>query len=1150
MRTRPFSLVAVCMALLFLALPAFSQGDRGAITGLITDAGGAVVPSVEVIATDLQTNTIYKAVTTSEGVYRIPYLPPGNYRVTAGMKGFKTAVVQPVVVATASVVTADLRLDVGTASETVTVSADATRLESSSSELGYTATSKDYHDWTISSDNDGQRQIQDFIYSALPGTTGDSYTGSINGSPTMTQEVYIEGISIGRMDIAGDTSEFEPSVDAISEFRLQTGGMNAAYGGGLTGVENFTVKSGTNQLHGTAYDYVINNVFNANGYTNNAYGDPKAPYKQNSFGTAAGGPLWVPKLYNGKNKTFWFFSYEGDRRRTGQLSGFRSLPLPAFRTGDFSTLPQAIYDPRSTTQQADGTYTRTPFPGNIIPTTDISKVSENILTMAPIPDPTLPGLYNNIPGVSGRPIFNLNTFTGKFDESITDKHRLSFYASVNDRYRYNGSSFAYLPIPGSASGPFAAQEVFGTMLRLGYLYTITPTVINHLALGYNNFNNSNSSLTLDKGWPGKIGLTGVAETTFPEITFTGSPAQGGKLTELGRSNAGVEPNGSYILSDDLTWVHGKHSFKFGTEVRAYFYFQDMRGNTSGTFTFAPNQTADPNNLATTGYSFASFLLGAAYKTSATIDGGNPHTRENTPAFYVADDWKVSRRLTLNLGLRWDIVGAMYEDHGWGSDLGPTTPNPGAGGYPGALVFLSNLHQKAFQSAYYGEIGPRAGFAYAISDKLVARGGYGLNYTPPITNGWDPATVDGYSGANNLHPQTINPALYWDNGYPAYTHSLPDLDPTLDNGNGIAYVSPHSSRQPYAQNFSLGVQYLFNGNNTLMANYVGVLGNRLNAPNFTNMNQLNPKYLSLGDELLDDVSLHPNIPVPYPGFTGSVAQALLPFPQYAGGSVYQWAAHFGKSNYNAGQVVFTHRASKGLTFLASYAFQKTLTDTDGAVYYGGAAQDVYNRGLEKSVASFDHTQVLKLTWTYELPVGKGQRFVNRGGVLNQIVGGWNISVNQQYQTGDSLAISSSISQNGNYLFDATVRPDVVPDQPLRIPETGSLNIAANGAGITYINPNAFVNPPATANGVITSLGNAPRQFGNLRGPFQPTENLSIFKRFHFGEERFLEFRVDAFNAFNRVGLGDPDTGVGDQYFGQILGVQQGPREVQLALRITF
>jgi len=249
-------------------------------------------------------------------------------------------------------------------------------------------------------------------------------------------------------------------------------------------------------------------------------------------------------------------------------------------------------------------------------------------------------------------------------------------------------------------------------------------------------------------------------------------------------------------------------------------------------------------------------------------------------------------------------------------------------------------------------------------------------------------------------------------------------------------------------------------------------------------------------------------------------------------------------------VFTHRASKGLTFLASYAFQKTLTDTDGALYYGGAAQDVYNRGLEKSVAGFDHTQVLKLTWTYELPFGKSQRFLNKGGVVNQILGGWNVSVNQSYQSGDPLAISSSISQNGNYLFDATVRPNLVLGQPLRIPETGSLNIAAGGAGITYINPNAFVNPPATANGVITSLGTAPRNFGNLRGPFQPTENIGVFKRFPFGEGRFLEFRGDAFNAFNRVGLGDPDTTVGDTYFGQILGVQQGPREVQLALRITF
>jgi hypothetical protein len=1151
MSNRLFSLSAACIALLSLAPLINAQGGRGAITGLITDPAGAVIPNVEVVATELSTNVTFKAVTTSVGMYRIPYLPPGKYRVAAEMKGFKKAVVEPVEVATASVVTADLRLDVGAVSESVTVSAEPTRLESSSSELGYTASPQDYQNWPVSSDNDGQRQIQDFIYSALPGTTGDSYSGSINGSPTMTQEVYIEGISIGRMDIAADTDEFEPSVDAIGEFRLQTGATNAAYGGGLTAVANFSVKSGTNQLHGTAYDYVINNVFNANGYTNNAYGSPTAPYKQNSFGVAAGGPLVAPKIYNGRNKSFWFFSYEGDRRRTGQLSGFRSLPLPAFKTGDFSALSQAIYDPQSTVQLGNGTYSRTPFPGNKIPASSISKVSQNILTMAPIPNPMLPGLYNNEPGISNQPLFNLNTFTGKFDENITDKQKLTFFMNRSDRFRYNGAGKAYLPVPGSASGAFAGQDVTGTMVRLGYEYSIGPTLLNHLALGYNNFANSNSSLTLGQDWPSKIGLTGVAQTTFPQIAFTGSAAQGGTLTQLGRSNAGVEPNGSYIVADDVTWIHGSHSFKFGTEIRAYYYFQDYRGNTSGTFTFSPNQTADPNNMSSTGYSFASFLLGSVYGTSKAIDVANPHTRENTPAFYAADDWKVTRRLTLNLGLRWDIAGAMYETHGWASNLGPTTPNPGADGYPGALVFLSQVNRKAFQNSYYGEIGPRAGFAYALSDKLVLRAGYGINYTPPIMNGWGPATIDGYSGTQNLTHQTFNPVLNWDNGYPAYTKSLPSVDPTLDNGSSIAYISPNSSKQPYAQNFTIGVQYVLNNSTTIMANYVGDRGKRLNAGNFVNMNQLNPKYLSLGDALLDDISLHPNIPMPYPSFSGTVAQALLPFPQYAAGGVYQWAAHVGQSNYNAAQVVYTRRSSKGLSFLASYSFQKTLSNTDGAIYYGGASQDVYNRGLEKSVASFDHTQVLRLTWIYELPAGKGKRFLNRGGILNQVLGGWNIAANQSYQSGDPLSIYSSISQNGNYLFNGTVRPDVVLGQPLTLPQSGSLNIAAGGAGITYLNPQAFVNPPATANGVVTALGTAPRVFGNLRGPSQSNENISLFKRFSLGgENRYLELRGDAFNAFNRVGLGDPDTTVGDTYFGQILGVQHGPREVQVAARITF
>ena len=1150
MRIRLLLLAVVSIALLLrLASPAVAQGERGTITGLIIDAGGAVVPNVEVVAIHLQTNSIFRAVSTSVGAYRIPYLPPGNYRVTAALKGFKSAVVESVTVAVAAVVTTDLRLEVGSSSESVTVSSQAAQLESSSSELGYTVSSEDYHAWPVSSDDDGQRQIQSFIFSSLPGSNGGSYSGSINGGPNMSHEVYIEGISIGRADIAGDTAEFSPSVDAVSEFRLQTGGLNAAYGGGLTAVANFNIKSGTNQLHGTGYDYLMNSVLNSAGFDNNAYGTPKAPFKQNSFGVAAGGPLYVPKVYHGKNRTFWFFSYEGDRKRQGTTSGYRTLPTAANKQGNFSALPQAIYDPHSTVQLAGGAYSRTPFPGNVIPTTSISKVSENILKLAPIPDPTLPGLLRNIVGINNQPIFNLDTFGGKFDQTINDKNKLSFFINSNERVRYNGGGKGYLPVPGSASGSFALQDIHGTMVRAGYDATITPTLLNHLGIGYNRLNDSNSSLSLGQGWPAKIGLSGVDETTFPLINWSGTTAQGGSLTSLGRNNAGVEPNGSTIVANDTTWIHGSHSIRWGAEIRKYFYNQDMRSGTSGTFTFGPAQTADPQNTGSTGYSFASFLLGAVTKSSLTIDKVNPQSRIWTPAFYVADDWKVNRRLTLNLGLRWDIVGGLHEVNNYSSGFDPATPNPGASGYPGALVFLSDLKRNSFQDTFYGEIGPRLGLAYAVNQRLVLRAGYGLMYTPPIANTWGLATIDGYSGANNFATSTRDPNFYWDSGYPAYTHTLPNKDPSLDNGSGITYAAGNSARQPYAQNYTIGLQYQLSKDMTITANFVGNKGSRLNSGNFANMNQLNPRYLSLGDTLLDDISQHPEIKSPYAGFSGSVAQALLPYPQYAGGGVSYQFPHFGTSDYHALQVVTSRRLSKGLGFLISYAFQKAMTNTDSAqFYYGGTSQDVYNRGLEKSVASFDHTQQLRLTWIMEVPVGKGRPYLNRGGLLNQVLGGWTITANQTYQSGDPLSIGTSIDSSG-YLFNGGIRADVISGQPLTVSSSGHLDVAS-GTGIQYLNPNAFGNPPTTANGVVARLGTSPRYFGNLRGPYQPTENFGIFKRFPFGEGRNIELRSDMFNAFNRSGLGDPVTTVGDPKFGQIIDVQQGAREIQVALRVTF
>lgn len=1174
MRSLSFQLACVSGILLCLTSSAWAQGERGAITGLVTDPTGAAVPHVDVVATEKATGVEFKAVTNEAGLYRIPYLPPGTYRVSATAAGFKTELMDAVDVPVATVITANLKLEVGAVSQSMTVSAEQTHLETSSSELGYSVTAADYHAWPIDSNDDGQRQIQSFIFNSLPGTNGDSYQGTINGGPQFSHEVLIEGMSIGRADIAGDTAEYTPSVDAISEFTLQTGALSAQYGGGLTAVANFNIKSGTNQFHGTAYDYLVNKSLNANSFDNNAFGLPKSPFNQNSFGADFGGPVILPKIYNGKNKTFFFFSYEGDRKRNYSPAALRTLPTTAFKNGDFSALLDpsftgnaqsgttitdsagnpvvvgTIFDPHSTTQLPDGSYTRAPFPGNIIPASDISKVSENILKLAPIPDPLLASMLRNYPGVANQPFFDLNTYGGKLDHVINDKNRLAVFVNSNERLRYNGSGKGYEPIPGSASGTFALQDILGTMIRATEDWTISPTFLNHFGFGLNRFKNANSSVSLGGDWPNKIGLQGVAETTFPLITFTGLADQGGTLDQLGRNNAGVEPNGSYIVQNDTTWIHGKHNIRFGLEVRRYFYDQDYRSGTSGSFQFSPDQTADPSALKYTGNAFASFLLGAPYKTTLNISPVNPSSHFWNPAFYVADDWKVSRRLTLNMGLRWDIVGALTEDQHRSSGLGPTTPNPGADGYPGALVFLTTDHRSSFQNTYWKEFGPRFGFAYQISSRIVLRGGYGIMYSPPIGNQFGLASIDGYDGSHNYSPSTRDPVMYWDNGYPPYSFQLPTLDPTLDNGQGIAYIPGNSNRQPYSQNYTMGFQFLLPKDTTLMTSYVGDKGTRLGASGLNNLNQLNPKYLSLGDELLDDVSNHPNIPLPYPSFSGTVAQALLPYPQYAGGGVYYFFPYFGTSHYDAAQVVVNHHTGKGLSFLVSYAFQKTISLTDSNLYgYTNGSQDIYNRKLERSVAGFDHPQQLKLTWIYELPFGRGRQFLNRGGIVNQVLGGWTATGIQTYQSGDPLSITSGIDTT-SYLFNVLgdVRGNVISGVPLKV-ASGAFDYAG-GSGQAYLNPAAFAPPPTTPNGVVLSLGNSPREFGNLRGPWQPMEAFGFFKRFPFREGVFLEFRCDLINAFNRAGRADPDTNLSDPTFGRILDVADGPREVQLALRFTF
>lgn len=1156
----------------------FGQGERSTLNGIVTDPNGAVVPNANVVATNIGTNIEFKAVTTEAGVYRLPLLPAGTYRIAASATGFRTSIADNVVLAVAQTLTVDLKLELGQVSEQVTVSAEPPLIETGSAEIGRYVTKAEFDTWPVAV-GDGRRQLQSFIFRSLPGTTGGEWQGSINGGQQYSHEILIEGMSLGRFDLTGGSNnEFSPSAEAVSEFKLQTGTMGAQYGGGQTAVANFAIKSGTNELHGTAYDYFQNDALRANSSTNNALGRRRPPYKLNNYGGGAGGPVYIPKVYDGRNRTFWFANYERTRVRDFNSIAFSTLPTTDMKRGDFSRLFDPaytgnaasgtvvgtdalgravrfgqIYDPKST-RQVGNAVVRDPFPNNVIPQTAFSNVARKIVNDVGIDDPVLSTLFNNMPNLNACcPVFNEHMFSTKAEHNVTATQRLSAFFSMNHRKRNNSPGGRWGAPPGRPTGVYQNQYTPGRMVRLAHDWTLRPTVINHLALGYNRFGNLNESVFVDEDWASKIGLQNTAPTTFPALTFTGSAILGGGLgasNRLGSESRGGSYNGSTILQDDVTIIRGKHNFKLGTEIRFYYYNIRNKSGT-GTFNFQSVQTQLPGFNANTGHAFASFLLGAVNNTTRAISPTNPGFRTRVPAFYFSDDWKVTQKLTLNLGMRWEIIGGIYEVAGRMANMDPTVANPGAGNIPGAMVWAEDVGRKGFQNTNYKQFSPRFGFAYAFSPRFVMRGGYGVNNTAPVLGFNTPSTA-GYNGSITLAPSNTNlqfpqdPVMYLDQPYPSFAGTLPNKAPTFLNGQGATFLNPNVTKLGYMQNYNLGIQYQLPRNFVLEVSYIGNKGTNLNSGGLDLMNQLPVSALQFGDALLQPLSANPGLaPSPYAGYTGTLAQAMRRFPQYQG--VGQFLSNFGLSNYNSLQLTATRHLSKGLAVLFAYTYSKAITDVINPVDGGASAQDVYNRRLERSVAEFNFPQYLKLTWIYELPFGKGRQY-DLGKVANAIVGGWNVTGVHNYRSGSPIAVSMG-GWRSDALFNNAVRPDVVTGVPMVL-NTGSMNVASGANSIQWLNPAAFRAVPLTPNGVPTRLGTAGRYLPNVRGPHFLGEDFGIEKRFPFGEKRAFELRGDAFNAFNRAGRGNPVTDVTSPLFGKITSVQQGGRNIQLSARIEF
>jgi len=1154
------------LSCLLVTASAYAQTTNGNIQGTVTDPGGATLVAT-VTARNLDTGLSLSTVTTEAGLYSLPNLPPGRYSVTVEAPNLKKYTREGVTVQTGSTVSLDIQMQLGSISERVTVTSDASQLETATSDIGATVERTLVANLPLEVSGTVRNPVQ-FI-TLVPGFVGDvgNNPGSnstddfkVNGGQEGGTDILVDGVSIS---LVSPNTQWNKGVstDAVQEFKVLQSNFSPEYGASGDGIVSLTLKSGTNQLHASGYDFLRNRVLDANSWKNNTLGQRKPINTQNDFGFTVGGPVYVPHVYHGRDKTFFFFAYEGFRFRTGGTS-VHSLPPESFRNGDFSALLPAtqLFDP--TTHLA--------IPGNILKNDPNFKPSGVITKAFALLPATNGGLTNN---VVDRTISSTtaNLYDVKIDHIISLKQRFSF--GFDHDNTQTGFTSSLSPIFGSNT-PQRTRYA-----RFTHNYIFSPSVVNQFLAGFSRRFRGEVSNSLGQGFPGKIGLMGVQDTTFPCIKFFGGPYR----EELNNCGASQFADNVYQVNDSVSWVRGKHNFKFGGEARLLQFNVRRLTQSSGEFDFDPAQTSK-NGVG--GDAVASALFGLVNQATLNF-GGFSGVRYKNFSFYGQDSYKLTPRLTLNYGLRYDYNLPATEAFSRFSAVDPTLANPGAGNILGAYTYFGTgpgrNGRKRPQDTYKKAFGPRVGFAYSINDKTVLRGGYGIFYQPLKEGSF--ADQDGLGFFNKETLTTANVAPFQiDNGVPQILPTFGPFTPEGQNGNsGVILVPRNSGRPADIQSWNLDVQRQITKNLVVSVAYVGSKGTHLPALNII-PNQVNPAFLSLGSDLTKNATCLSNgtcpsaiaagVKLPYPGFTGNINQILRPFPQY--GDFNQEDNSFtpdrtGNSTYNALQVGVEKRFAQGLSFLVSYTVSKNITDADSAGpgvsgFIGTNSfigQNSYNRSAEKAVSQLDTPQSLVASFFYELPVGHGKRYLNEGGLVDRIAGGWYVSGVVSYKSGLPTTVYGPCGATagdvlfGGCHFTGIARVNVVPG----VNETNK-GSSFNTGTMPFWNPNAFtVAAPLT-------FGNEPRSLDHARTFGGRNEDFSLGKKTRlFGEEATIDFKAEFFNIFNRhiyqapsgfaTPLGNPFTpafspGCNSPLacgFGAVTDAS-GPRTIQFGLRITY
>lgn len=1193
---------AVYLAISFLLSGSlWAQVDKATTTGTVTDPSGAAMVGVRVTVTNVDTGARYTGESNEAGIYRVPGLSVGTYSLEYEKDGFKKLTRSSLALATAQVAEIDVKMMPGAVSQVVQVTTTPVMLETETSDVGTAMTANSMKDLPLDINASGVgRDITNFIYSNVATTEGGNYIGHIGGSQNVTKNVMVDGVD-ATAGLQGFVQDI--GMEAVQEMNVQISGVSAegaSTGGGTIMLE---MKSGTNQFHGSAYGFVQNEALNANSWDNNYLGIPRQRNRFDDWGASVGGPIR-------KNHTFFFASYElFDNTQRVFAPNQATAPTAAFLQGNFSALlggpltingsPATdpcgrqvnigeIYNPLNPVVSGGNTCYQ-PFPGNIIPQAQLSPIAVSIAQKlyGNGYTATEPGLVNNFPSFGGGYSDVTSTHLDlKLDHNINEKQHIS---GGFNWWNFDSLSPAGLwQIGSSSGGPLSNgdnQPQRDWSVRLQHFYNFRPTLLNSASVAYNQHwaadhppGNYNAGAT---------GIPGTNGTNFPTINFVddgGAGVNGYTESTIGPPYSDWYTPYNFVVSDSLSWTRGRHSLKFGGDFQARgmnaVYDGGIRAYDFTSETFAPNN----NQLwPYVGFAFANFMLGDVHDGSQSVTAAL-YGRRKRMSLFASDDLKVTSRLTLNLGLRWDMNERFHEKDGeWANfDIGANRGIWGA--YNGGWDWAQNGGDSFERNQNFHQFGPQVGVAYRAMHNLVLRSHYGITYAPLAMNQWNgvpafyppgfTAGAFGFAGSNTVVNNIPNvPSFNWDAATGAYTGQTiyPARVPSQSNiSGGVAYVWPDALTMGMVQNWNVGGEYLLGNDTVLSVNYLGNHGSHLHDGTIWPYNfSTQSTYMSLynSGQALDMVTdpasaAAAGVSYPFPGFSGTAYQAITPYPQISSQSpqsgLFLVNADISVSNYEAMVAEVKTKNAHGLTMDVNY----TLSRSTGSASPNGAFADAQSGTiltqdpyllpkLTDQLTPWDYTHQVKGYVLYDLPFGLGKQWkTDRPWLDNYVLGGWKIGMQLSYRTGEPLGtIEAPIQYPGWSGVFAQRNPNVSLSSgtfkgynPVWVQNGG----VGSNPGSLYFNTNAFSQPaPGTFSTENYSYMNYLRDFG------YSDEDLNIAKQFRFGSDQRYQFslRAQFFDIFNRHHWGPPNLDMTSAFFGNVTSVS-GYRYGQLSARFEW